>query len=78
MSNGGKTKVAVIGVGEVGRGWAALSVGAGWSTAIFDTDAKTLHEAQDDVMRRVEMLASAGRIERAPCDRWKRPSRRRD
>ena len=35
MSNSSKPKVAVIGVGEVGRGWATRTVGAGWSTAIF-------------------------------------------
>lgn len=68
MSNGGKAKVAVIGVGEVGRGWAARAVGAGWSTAIFDTDAKTLGEGQDDIIRRVDMLANSGRIERATAD----------
>jgi 3-hydroxyacyl-CoA dehydrogenase len=68
MSESGKPKVAVIGVGEVGRGWAALTVGSGWATAIFDTDAKSLNEGQDDILRRVETLASAGRIERAAAD----------
>lgn len=68
MSNGGKAKVAVIGVGEVGRGWAARCVGAGWPTAIFDTDAKNLGEGQDDIIRRVDMLANSGRIERATAD----------
>ena len=68
MSNGGRPKVAVIGVGEVGRGWAALTTGSGWSTAIFDTDAKNMNEGQDDILRRVEMLVGAGRIDRASAD----------
>src|SRR6478736_2917584 len=68
MNESGKPKVAVIGVGEVGRGWAALTTGSGWSTAIFDTDAKNMHEGQDDILRRVETLVGAGRIERAAAD----------
>lgn len=68
MSEGGRTKVAVIGVGEVGRGWASLLVGHGWPTAIFDTDARTLNEGQDEIVRRVDALAEAGRIERANAD----------
>ena len=68
MTEGGRTKVAVIGVGEVGRGWATLLVGHGWPVAIFDTDARTLNEAQDDIIQRVDALASAGRIERSAAD----------
>ncbi|HVX89597.1 MAG TPA: 3-hydroxyacyl-CoA dehydrogenase family protein [Gemmatimonadales bacterium] len=68
MSEGGTPKVAVIGMGEVGRGWAALLVSAGWPTAIFDTDATALGKGQDDVMRRVDSLVAAGRAERAAAD----------
>ena len=68
MSEGGKTKVAVIGVGEVGRGWASLLVGHGWPVALFDTDARTLNEGQDEIIRRVDLLAAAGRIDRSNAD----------
>ncbi len=68
MSNSSRPKVAVIGVGEVGRGWATRTAGAGWSTAIFDTDAKTLNEGQDEILRRVDLLATAGRIDRSAAD----------
>lgn len=68
MSDGGTPKVAVIGLGEVGRGWAALLVSAGWPTAIFDTDARALGEGQDDILRRVDSLVAAGRGQRASAD----------
>ena len=68
MSDGGTPKVAVVGLGEVGRGWAALLVASGWATAIFDTDAFALGKGQDDVMRRVDSLVAAGRADRAKAD----------
>lgn len=68
MSNGSNPKVAIIGLGEVGRGWGALLVGAGWPTAVFDTDGRALSEGQDDILRRVEALVAAGRTPRANAD----------
>jgi carnitine 3-dehydrogenase len=68
MSDGGTPKVAVIGLGEVGRGWAALLVSSGWPTAIFDTDARTLSEGQDDILRRVDSLIASGRAQRSNAD----------
>ena len=68
MSNGGTPKVAVIGLGEVGRGWATLLVASGWSTSIFDTDAFTLTKGQDEVLRRVDALVASGRAQRASAD----------
>jgi 3-hydroxyacyl-CoA dehydrogenase len=69
MSDGGNPKVAVIGLGEVGRGWAALFVSAGWPTAIFDTDARLLDQGQEEILRRVDALVAAGRATRSDADR---------
>lgn len=49
--------VAVIGAGEIGRGWAALTVSQGWRTALYDTDTGALTRAQEDVVVRAERLA---------------------
>ena len=35
-------KVAVIGAGEIGCGWAALCASAGWPVTVFDASARTL------------------------------------
>ncbi|HEU4569805.1 MAG TPA: 3-hydroxyacyl-CoA dehydrogenase family protein [Gemmatimonadales bacterium] len=69
MSNGTTPRVAVIGVGEVGRGWATLATAHGWPTTIFDTDGRATADGQDDVLRRVESLVSAGRAPREVADR---------
>jgi len=52
----GQVKVAVIGMGEAGRGWAALCVAAGWPVAIYDNEAHSLHEAPGDVSARARSL----------------------
>ena len=38
-------KVAVIGAGEIGVGWAALCASAGWPVAIFDLDPSAVGRA---------------------------------
>lgn len=50
--------VAVIGAGEIGRGWAALTVSHGWLTALYDTDTGALSRARDEVVYRAERLAA--------------------
>jgi len=68
MSDGGNPKVAVIGLGEVGRGWAALLVSAGWPTALFDTDARMLDQGEQEILRRVDALVAGGRATRPTAD----------
>jgi 3-hydroxypropionate dehydrogenase (NADP+) len=55
-------------MGEVGRGWAALFVAAGWPVALYDNEAHSLHEAPGDVTARARSLiqlqrASAAEVE---------------
>ena len=62
-------KVAVIGAGSIGGGWAALCASAGWPVSIFDTNARAIEEALEDIPRRANALiamgrASAGIVER--------------
>jgi len=48
-------RVAIVGAGEIGRGWAALAVAAGWPVTIYDADAEILSPATEaiggDVLR---------------------------
>ena len=40
----GQVRVAIVGAGDIGRGWAALCVAAGWPVSIFDMDGRALAE----------------------------------
>jgi carnitine 3-dehydrogenase len=53
---GGLVRVAVVGTGEVGRGWAALCVAHGWPVSLYDHDAPALAGASDDVTERARGL----------------------
>ncbi|MGE0351682.1 MAG: 3-hydroxyacyl-CoA dehydrogenase family protein [Gemmatimonadales bacterium] len=53
-------KVAVIGAGDIGCGWATLAVSRGWSVAIFDTDTGVLHKASDSIAERAGRLVAIG------------------
>ena len=64
----GQVQVAVVGMGEAGRGWAALCVAAGWPVALYDNEAHSLHEATEEVAARARTLidlqrASAEHVE---------------
>ena len=54
-------KVAIIGAGAIGRGWAALCASAGWQCAIFDTDTRVADRAVGEIERRARALAAMGR-----------------
>lgn len=54
-------KVAVIGAGTIGGGWAALCASAGWPVSIFDTNARAVEDAMLDIPRRARALISLGR-----------------
>ena len=55
-------RVAIVGVGEIGRGWAALAIAAGWPITIYDSDAELLGAATDAIGDRVVTLV---RLKRA-------------
>lgn len=55
------TRVAVIGAGAIGRGWAALCVSAGWECTLFDTDVQAADRAMAEIGRRAKALAALGR-----------------
>jgi carnitine 3-dehydrogenase len=62
-------KVAVIGTGEIGCGWAALCASAGWPVTVFDASARGLERAEVEVPRRARALvalerAASGIVER--------------
>ena len=54
-------KVAVIGAGDIGCGWAALCASAGWPVSVFDASARGLERAATDVPRRSRALVALGR-----------------
>lgn len=58
-----KVRVAVIGAGEIGRGWAALCVAAGWPVAIYDLEPHALDGAPPEITRRANELAKLGRAD---------------
>jgi 3-hydroxyacyl-CoA dehydrogenase len=57
-------KVAVIGAGDIGIGWAALCASAGWPVAIFDLNPATMERASIEVERRTRALVA---LDRAPA-----------
>lgn len=54
-------KVAVIGAGAIGGGWAALCASAGWPVVIYDTDAHAVEDAMEDIPRRARALIALDR-----------------
>src|ERR1043165_7387489 len=62
-------KVAVIGAGDIGIGWAALCASAGWPVAIFDANAQTRDRAPDEVDRRTRALVALGRAPEGVVER---------
>ena len=58
-------RVAVVGAGEVGRGWAALAVAAGWPVTIYDADGEKLGPAGDAVADRVVRMVHLRRAQAA-------------
>jgi len=49
-------RVAVVGAGEIGRGWAALAVAAGWQVGVFDIDSQARSDALEAIARRARAL----------------------
>jgi len=57
----GKVSVAIIGTGDIGRGWAALCVSAGWPVALFDTAPHAAENATAEIAERAERLLTLDR-----------------
>ena len=60
--------IAIVGTGEIGRGWAALAVAAGWPVTIYDSDAEALSPAADIIGDRVVGLVRLKRAEATVAD----------
>ncbi len=55
MENG-TVRVAIVGAGDIGRGWAALIAAAGWPVSLYDNDATTLQDAPGEISLRARRL----------------------
>lgn len=62
-------KVAVIGAGDIGVGWAALCASAGWPVAIYDANAAKLARVTEEVARRTNALVALDRAPEGVVDR---------
>ncbi len=62
-------KVAVIGAGEIGSGWAALCTSAGWPVTIYDTNARAVERASGEVPRRARALVALERATQGIVER---------
>jgi carnitine 3-dehydrogenase len=65
MSAASAPRVAVIGAGDIGRGWAALAASAGWPVALYDAETAALEHGMREVRARVESLVALRRADRA-------------
>jgi 3-hydroxyacyl-CoA dehydrogenase len=52
----GQIRVAVVGTGEIGRGWAALVASCGWPVSLYDNDSNRLDEAPTEIAARARAL----------------------
>jgi len=62
-------RVAVLGAGEIGCGWAALCASAGWPVTVFDASAYGLERAATEVPRRARALVALERATPAMVER---------
>ncbi len=59
----GKIHVAVVGAGDIGCGWAALCVAAGWPVTIYDPAQQALADAPAAIADRARALVTLERAE---------------
>ena len=59
-SLGGQVIVAIVGAGDIGRGWASLCIAQGWPVRLFDHETKSLVEAHANVITRARRLVALG------------------
>ncbi|MDH3495602.1 MAG: 3-hydroxyacyl-CoA dehydrogenase NAD-binding domain-containing protein [Gemmatimonadota bacterium] len=53
---GGVVRVAVVGTGEIGRGWATLVAAHGWPVTLYDLDTRVLRSAREEIVGRAQAL----------------------
>lgn len=53
---GSQVRVVVVGMGEGGRGWAALCTAYGWPVTIYDNDSAAMHAAREEITERARGL----------------------
>lgn len=68
-SSSSTPKVALVGAGEIGRGWAALCAANGWETVLFDTDARAADAGLAESARRARALVGMDRADAGLVDR---------
>jgi 3-hydroxyacyl-CoA dehydrogenase len=54
-------RVAIVGAGTIGRGWAALCASAGWECTLLDSETRMTDRAVAEVARRARALVALGR-----------------
>src|SRR4029077_7310541 len=62
-------KGAIIGAGDIGCGWAALCVPAGWPVTVYDTNARAIERASEQIPRRSRALVALERAGSAMVER---------
>ncbi len=62
-------RVAIVGAGTIGRGWAALCASAGWQCTLIDTDTGVADRATGEIERRARALAALGRASAEAVER---------
>jgi ketoreductase RED1 len=63
MDDGNRPRIAVIGAGHRGRGWAALALSRGWPVSLYDPESSLLQKAAREVGDRVRRLTDLGRAD---------------
>jgi L-gulonate 3-dehydrogenase len=61
-------RIAVIGAGSIGLGWAVVFARAGWAVVLHDSSADMLSRAHDGIGERLDELAAAGLLDEPPAD----------
>ncbi|HET8624012.1 MAG TPA: 3-hydroxyacyl-CoA dehydrogenase family protein [Gemmatimonadales bacterium] len=63
MDDEDRPRVAVIGAGHRGRGWATLALSRGWPVSIYDPESALLQRAGREIADRVRRLTDLGRAD---------------
>lgn len=64
----GQVRVAVVGTGDIGRGWAAVCAAAGWPVTLFDNDARAQSAAVEEISERARAVAMLGQADASLCE----------
>ncbi len=62
-------RIAIVGAGETGCGWAALAVAAGWPVALYDHESRALSAAEVAVAQRARALVQLGHADEHAVER---------